>query len=49
MQSSVFIIIFFKTAIYVKKQKNITQWREESDDKNKVTNEADTEISQREY
>lgn len=49
MQSSVYIIIFLKTAIYVNKQKNITQWREELDDKNKVTNEADTEISQREY
>ena len=41
--------LFTKTIIYVKRQKNITQWKEESVDKNKVTNEPDTKISRREH
>lgn len=49
MQTSVYIITFLKTVIPVKKQKNITQRREKPVDKNKVANEADTEISQRKH
>lgn len=37
------------TIRHVKRQKNITQWREKSVDKNKVTNEPDSNISRRKH